>query len=329
MAMAQYVDVVGVDKVSVIIDAEAITGVTMADDSRIANLTINPLATVAANAYGIEIGDADECVIEDVNIFMNRTAGAECVGIIENTGAAAAVIHIRNAYITTDQITNSNTRAISIRQDNKTVNIEESYIQGSDYGLELIAASTVYSFSNYYQSSSAATRALYLNDAGAIVYLSHDELLGINVAAGIVYGIPEIFIPVPNPSGNIGTHPAEQLTDGLEVVSRIKVTIPDVFHQLYEAQAIVVPGGTGNLRRSVETNWGLFATESYIASNDAIAAGEVAVVVDIQEAIDIADALTGIVANDSVGVAFTRHGDHVNDTVGANCWLLGIRLRYV
>ena len=329
IAMAQYVDVVGMDKEGVIIDAEAITGVTMADDSRISNLTINPLATGVASAYGIEIGDADGCVIEDINIFLNRTGSAEAVGIIEDTGAAVASIHIRNVHITTDLVTNTNTHGISIRQANKTVYVEESYIQGSDYGLALIATSTVYSFGNYYQATSATSRALYLNDAGALVYLSHDELLGINVAAGTVRGIPEVFIPAPNPSGYIGTHPAEQLTDGIDVLSRLEVLVPDTFHQLHQAQILVVPLGTGNMRRAVATNWGEVCSEVYNLANDAIAADQIAVTINEIECIDINDALTGITARDLVGVEFTREASNALDTIGANCWLLGLRLRYV
>ena len=66
--------------------------------------------------------------------------------------------------------------------------------------------------------------------------------------------------------------------------------------------------------------------------SEAIAAGEVAVTGTQVEGIDIAAAFVGVGAlgpGDIVGVAFTRHGDHVNDTVDADCYLLGIRMRYV
>ena len=141
--------------------------------------------------------------------------------------------------------------------------------------------------------------------------------------------LPSIFVPAPNPSTNIGTHPGEQLTDGLDVISRLNLQIPDSFQELVTAEVVVVPGGTGNMRRNVATNWGVVGTGLYNATADAIAAGEVAVVINILETIDISAALTAIVANDLVGVAFTREGSHVNDTVAANCYLLGLRLRYV
>jgi len=177
--MAQYVDVVGVDKESVIIAVTAGTAVTMANDTRIANVTINPLATGAGSAYGIETGDAG-CRIEDLNMYLNRTAGVECVGIIENTGNTARDIYIRNVHIITDLVTNTNTHAISIRQANKTVHIEESYIQGSDYGMALgvsggaAVASTIYSKQNFFQTTAAASRPVFNN--GGNIYLHEDSI---------------------------------------------------------------------------------------------------------------------------------------------------------
>lgn len=167
--------------------------------------------------------------------------------------------------------------------------------------------------------------------------LMNNKLIG-NVTgavqdSGTFTHVPHIFIPVPNPSTNIGTHPAEQLTDGLEVLSRIEFYLPEAFQELVTCHMVVVPGGTGNMRRSVAANWGGLATgEAYNNATGAIAAGQVAVVGDQLEAIDISAALAGppvVSQQDCVGVAFTRHGDHADDTVNANCYLLGIILRYV
>jgi len=84
------------------------------------------------------------------------------------------------------------------------------------------------------------------------------------------------------------------------------------------------------MRRAVATDWGtLCIINSYFSHSDAIPAGEVAVVNGVLSCIDISDALTGIAANDLVGILFTREGGHVNDTVNANCYLLGIRFQYV
>jgi len=793
IAMAQYVDVVGMDKEGVIIDTTNGTAVTMADNSRLSNLTVNALATAAGSAYAVEIGDADGSRIEDVNIYIDRdvTGGLECVGICEDTAAAAAAIYVRNVRITCDLVINSNTHGISIRQANKTLYIEESYVQGADYGMSIgvaagaAVASVIWSKQNFFYATAAASRAVFCNGGeiwlhedsinrgcrvnrandGLIVYtdgnetyhvfegmsiqdtlnnipaagckvrvhdgtysitdsitltqnniilegdgqntfidgdglatgehaivisgvtgcvvrnlriqtedgggkvchcifiedgadqthieevaiddsdsdgihiegttmydvaihdvtindadgygifvdmdganaflrgiISHNFIIGTgssgiffgntgnqnyceinnnlvygaggqgiqvldttwsdlsnniclsNTSDGIIIGtsghcnlegnicydsggdgielatsveclvsgntcssnagsgiyddgasvdnriigdhccsntldgirsggdrvsitgntctkntqngitfdgaesqvnnnycynnsylaagtyhgivlqsgadrsqvndnyclddgtrqedgihlddganeiqivgnrcqrgmgsgialiannsnclikcnycddnddygieivaascngnvvennllladvtgeildngtgtiVPVVFVPVPNPSTNIGAHPAEQLTDGLDVVSRLNLYIPSGFQELVTAEAIIVPGGTGNMRRNVVTDWGIVCTDVYNANSDAIAAGEVAVTVNKLECIDISAALTGIISNDLVGVAFTREGSHVNDTVGANCYLLGLRLRYV
>ena len=151
--------------------------------------------------------------------------------------------------------------------------------------------------------------------------------------AGVYTQLPEIFIPVPNPSSNIGVHPAELLKDGLEVVSRFNVCIPINFQEMVSCHAVVVPGDTGNFRRSVATNWGEIASgEAYNSDSGAIAEGNVAVTGTQVEGIDIAAAFVGVGAlgpGDIVGVAFTRHADDVLDTVDADCYLLGIRMRYV
>lgn len=147
--------------------------------------------------------------------------------------------------------------------------------------------------------------------------------------------VHEVFVPVPNPSTNIGTHPAEQLTDGLDVVSRFNLKIPDSYQELVTCHAIVVPGGTGNMRRSVAADWGKVGSDVYNMDSGAIAAGQVAVTTDVLETIDISAALVGSVSGvpvtckQIVGVEFTREASNVNDTVDADCYLLGLTLRYV
>lgn len=142
--------------------------------------------------------------------------------------------------------------------------------------------------------------------------------------------IKEFFVPVPNPTGSIGTHPVEQLTDGLDVTSRLEFFVPGDFHQLYLAQIMIVPGGTGNLRRTFTANWGKVCTaENYNNHTDTIAAGQVAVTINDINCIDVSGALDPIATNDLVGIAFTREASNGLDTVDADCWLLGLRFRYV
>lgn len=137
----------------------------------------------------------------------------------------------------------------------------------------------------------------------------------------------EFFEKVPDPDANVGTHPAMRLVDGQDVTVRIEFLVPHDFSAIHTAEIIVVPAATGNLRRSVATNFG-GCGEDYNVHTDSIAAGEVAVTVNDVECLDISAALTGLAAGDYVGVEFTRHASHANDTVDADVYLLGLRFRY-
>lgn len=181
ITMAQYVDVVGMDKEGVIVDTTNGTAVTMADDSRLSNLTINALATAAGSAYCVALADAG-CRLEDLNMYIDRdaTGGLECVGIVEDTANTAKTIYIRNIRIECEQVVNTNTHGISIRQAGKTVYIEESYIQGSDYGMAIgvsaggAIASTIFSVQNYFETTSAKSRAIFNN--GGMICLHEDSI---------------------------------------------------------------------------------------------------------------------------------------------------------
>jgi len=140
----------------------------------------------------------------------------------------------------------------------------------------------------------------------------------------------ELFMPVVDPDAVIGEHPAVTLTDGVTETIYHQIPIPTDFHSLVDANVIIVPEASGNIRRQVNSTWGkLCASELYNQHSDSIAAGEVAVVINELNCVDISTALTGIAANDLVGISFTRVGGHANDTVDADCFYLGIRFRYI
>lgn len=243
--------------------------------------------------------------IHDNHIFSCADNGID-YGIV-----SIPVFGLMESSITDNYIYGCTFNGIRLRADSDNNLIENNFVSScGGYGINIGDPTC--------GENRVINNKLIGNTSGAIVDL------------GVYTQLPTIFVPVPNPSTNIGTHPAEQLTDLLEVVSRFNLCVPSGFQELVTCQAIIVPGGTGNMRRSVATNWGEIASgEAYNAGSDSIAAGEVAVDVDQVEAIDIAAAFTAIAPGDMIGVAFTRHGDHANDTVGANCYLIGLRLRYV
>ena len=139
----------------------------------------------------------------------------------------------------------------------------------------------------------------------------------------------EVFIPYPEPNGNIGDHPALVLTDAADTTGRMEFKVPTDWATFNGFEIIVVPGGTGNMRWSVDTDWGIPGTDAYNTNSDAIAAGEVAVTQNKLETIAIHAAWTGGAADNLIGITFVRVGTHVNDTVNANCYLLGVRMIYI
>ena len=145
----------------------------------------------------------------------------------------------------------------------------------------------------------------------------------------IVAAYLELEIMVSDPDGGRGTHPAIVLTDGVHVTVRFEIPIPDNFASLTKAEIIIIPAASGNMRWSVNTQFGkIGAGELYNQHTGNIAENDVAVVLDNIESIDVSAAFTGLAADDIVGFEFTRHGAHANDTVDANCYLIGFRLKY-
>lgn len=140
---------------------------------------------------------------------------------------------------------------------------------------------------------------------------------------------PTIFIKTSDPDTVIGTHPAVLLPDGADTTVYEEIILPTGILALESAEAIIVPGGTGNLRRSAASNFGEIDSEAYNNHTDSIAAGQIAVTLNVLESIDISALFTSVAAEDLIGFSFTREGSNVNDTVNADCYYLGVRIRYV
>jgi len=230
---------------------------------------------------------------------------------------------------------NSQEDGIHLEDGAVEVQIVSNYCtNGLGDGIELVANNDDCLVKNNYCSHNQGYGVVIGAGSDACV-VENNKLPG-NITGAISDGgtttaLPYVFVPCPNPSGNIGTHPAEQLTDGEAVVSRFELYVPASFVELVRAQVIVVPLGAGDLVAEVATNWGkVCATEDYNTHTDAIAEAVLkTVVANDLECIDIAAAFTGLAAQDLVGVAFTRHGENGNDTIDANVWLLGLRVQYV
>ena len=172
---------------------------------------------------------------------------------------------------------------------------------------------------------------IYMTAGTLYVY---DNLLQGNVTAPVYYSggtlvCPEKFIKVSDPDGAIGTHPAVVLPDGADTPVYDQLYMPLSFQQIISLQAVIVSGGTGDMRRYAASSWGLLGTDDYDTSADSLVGAQVAVTADKLELIDISALFTGIVAGELAGFTFTREATNVADTVNADCYYLGIRVRYV
>ncbi|GAI69313.1 unnamed protein product [marine sediment metagenome] len=105
--------------------------------------------------------------------------------------------------------------------------------------------------------------------------------------------------------------------------------MPSDFQGLVRARLVIVPAASGNLRRSVATDFGA-CNDLYNATSDAIAESTVVgLTTNVLECLDLDDAFTGIAAGDHVGVAFTRKASHAEDTIEDVVYVLEFWMQYV
>lgn len=138
----------------------------------------------------------------------------------------------------------------------------------------------------------------------------------------------EVFFEVTDPDTSVGQHPVVTLTDGITETIYHQIYVPHDFVAITSAYVIIVPAASGDMVASISSTWGKVGTEDYNTHTDSIGLTTFAVVVNDLNTIDVTAALSGIAADDLVGISITRQGGHASDSVNANCYYLGIRLRY-
>jgi len=138
------------------------------------------------------------------------------------------------------------------------------------------------------------------------------------------------WYPAPNPDAEVGDHTAMQMLDGVDTYIHNEVYIPRDFHNLIVCHVIVSQGtaATPNMVWTCDTDWGQICVgEDYLANTDNTG-GTTQLPQDDLVCLDISAALTGVAAEDLVGVSFMRDGNAGADTVGGPVFYFGIRLRY-
>ena len=133
------------------------------------------------------------------------------------------------------------------------------------------------------------------------------------------------FYPAVNPDNRIGPYSSVMLTNNVLSTLYQTFMIPDDIFTITTAVVIVVPEGTGNIYRSVTTNFGTPCIgEVYNVHSDALALAAVGIVLNQLDCIDISGALTGATGGDLVGMEFVRDATNALDTVDANVHYIGV-----
>lgn len=145
--------------------------------------------------------------------------------------------------------------------------------------------------------------------------------------------LPEIFMEVTDPNGNLDDHPVVILVDAEDTTIRFQFKVPKGFQDLVRADVIVVQIGTAgspNMEWSTSTNFGqICADEAYNLHSDAETDQITAITQNDLECVDISASLDGIAAEDLVGITFIRRASQAGDTVDADVYFLGLRIHYV
>ena len=159
------------------------------------------------------------------------------------------------------------------------------------------------------------------NVALTIVDDGPGDEVDITIASGT--GIDDQFFPATDPSERKGLWPGVLMPDGEDTTTYQTFNIPANFASIDTAVALVIPEGTGNLRRSAATD---IATcgEDFETHQDTVGVDQVAVTTDELECIDIIDALTDAVGGDFVAISFSREAVDALDTVEAAVYYIGI-----
>ena len=142
-------------------------------------------------------------------------------------------------------------------------------------------------------------------------------------AGGAGTGIDDQFFPATEANERKGLWAGVLMPDGEDTTVYQTFNIPANFASIDTAVALVIPEGTGNLRRSAATDIAACG-QDFETHQDTVGVDQVAVATDELECIDISDALTAAVGGDFVAISFSRESVSALDTVNADVYYIGI-----
>ena len=188
--------------------------------------------------------------------------------------------------------------------------VHGNYCQDNDdYGIELNGCTGVHVKDNLLNSNDTAE---YLENACTDI------------------AIPEIWAPFAFEDATQGYRPVVTWTNGADTTAYCTLQIPLDFQQLVSANAVVIPAASGNLYWLANSSYGkICADQQEDAHTDAIGVAAQAVTDDELECLDIFALFDNLDLGDNAGVQVSRIGTDELDTVAADVYAVGVRLRYV
>lgn len=323
---------------------------TMPSDNLLSNNTIQ-----GTTGIGIRV-IASTATVRGINTIGNTLIGCGTQGIYY-TGVSGQ--YITHSIISDNYIYNSTQHGIAVEylrysliENNEIYDVGPAglYIANSSYNdfgynfldtctnnnIQVVATSDENKFEgNQIYNSTAWDVIIAAGNTGNI--FRNNKFTG--AGAGIFSDsgtdtiVPEIFVNTIDPLTTLSDHPVVTLADGVTTNVYNSINLPLEFQELVSAHVIVcqtATAGPPNMRWQLDTDFGkICADENYNQHSDSIGATDTAVDLNQMECLDISAALTGIAAGDLIGFNFARLGAHANDTVNADCYYMGIRLRYV
>ena len=233
--------------------------------------------------------------------------------IAEIDGEGIHTLNVFRCTIEGNIIQLSQNNGILIDSTSDYNNITDNYlIQNIRYGIEILLANC--------NENTVKDNKYYQNTLGCINDLGTDTR------------VHEIVVEPEDRDASRGDHPVAQMLDNVSTTVRFGFGAPDEFQEAVTAQVVIIPAANGTLRRQVETDFGKVCSgEAYNAHSDAIAAGDVAgMIQDDLECIDVSAALTGLAARDTVGMLFIRDATAGSgDTIAGTVWVKEFRMRFV
>lgn len=149
--------------------------------------------------------------------------------------------------------------------------------------------------------------------------LSHRSLWGVPITYhnGSAYAVTEAY----------NATPAAELDDAVTTYARMSVYIPSDFGTLVSANVVVMGAATGTAWVLADTQYAAVGQAANTHSSTGTLGG-LALTSGIQTNYDISSQLSGLAADDMLGVNFKREGGHASDVLAGSVWLFGLRLIY-